>query len=137
MREFIVNPQESPNVRLQANNDPATAGKLTSTLDGATLRLVSHVKSLMQGASPETVAKLGEDRLKELEAFFVDENDRLNKLASQVKTAINSSLSIGDLKGLGIDKLRQLAATSGVNVNLMGNGSDDDWNSYDVNEFLR
>lgn len=76
--------------------------------------------SVLTGASLATL--LGADLLKEIKSKL----DTLTQAANEVKTAINSSLSIADLKRLGLEKLRELGASS--------QPADDPYAGYSINE---
>jgi hypothetical protein len=99
-----------------------------ATMDGEMLRLASNVQTLVRGASQGTMAKLGWQRLKELRAFFEAENDILTQAANQVMVLNRSSLSIETLKGLGLERLRELGATAGAPV--------DPYEGYSINAII-
>jgi len=99
--------------------------------DGEMLRLVTEVQTLIRGASPVTLKKLGTSRLNDLRSFLVAENDALTRAATEVKALNASCLSIDALKGLGMDRLRELGAKgaparefAGYSINALIDGCD-------------
>jgi len=111
------------------HNVPTTEG--VPTEEGALYRLVSDVKTLIQGAAPEALARLGTERLMALKKEVEREQDAIRATAAQVKAAINSSLSVDELTRLGTKKLLEVGAPLGVKV-----APSDEWASYDCNAFL-
>jgi hypothetical protein len=103
----------------------------TDTDEGDLLRLTSEVQTLVRGASPSILKKLGTQRLNDLKQFITQEQVALAKVAADVKSAINSSLTINELMGLGMDRLRELGAKAGVKV-----GPVDSWTNYNLNAII-
>ena len=105
----------------------------TDTDEGALLRLASEFQTLVRGASPSAIVKLGEKQLTAFKKAIETAQADLMAKATKVKTAINSSLSVADLMGLGEVELNALAAKAGVTVS--GRASDE-YEGYSINAIV-
>jgi len=121
MHQFIVNPEQ----RLFTTH---------ASDEGELLRLVSEVKILIQGAAPEALARLGAERLTALKGEIEREQAAIRSMATKVKMAINSSLSVDELANLGTKKLQELGAKAGIKAG--GDAREDEWASYSINETM-
>lgn len=108
------------------NTDPGTKG----TTDGELLRLVSELKTLVQGAAPDAMARLGTERLTTFREALLKEQEAIRNAAVKVKAAINSSLSVEALANLGMKRLQEL----GVGVGLKIDASP--YAGYNLNEVM-
>lgn len=103
----------------------------TDTDEGDLLRLASEFQTLVRGASPSAIVKLGEKQLTAFKKAIETAQAELMAKATNVKAAINSSLSVAELMGIGEKRLNDLAAKAGVTVR-----GTDPYEGYSINAII-